>query len=48
MKRFATEEHQAITTIPPIARIVPIRVEVELAIITVHIEHVPVTVRKYV
>jgi hypothetical protein len=47
MKRFATEEHEAVVAIPPIVRVVPIRVELELAIVVVHIEHVLVAVRGY-
>jgi len=45
MKRFATDEDKAIVAIPPVVRIVPIRVEIALAIIVVHLENMRVAVR---
>ena len=45
MKRFATQEDEAVAHIPPVARLVPVRVELALAGIPVHVEEVWVAVR---
>lgn len=44
MKRFARQEDEVIVSIPPVVRVVPIRVEIPLAIIVVHIEQVHIAV----
>ena len=44
MERFARQKNKAIVSIPPIAWVVPIRIEISLAIIVVHIEQVRIAV----
>jgi hypothetical protein len=44
MKRFARQKDEAIVSIPPVVGVVPIRIEIPLAIIVVHIEQVRVAV----
>ena len=45
MKRFATEEHEAIVAIPPVVRVVPVRVELALARTAVHLKQMRVAIR---
>ena len=45
MKRFATEKHEAIAAIPPVVRVVPVRVELALARTAIHVEQMRVAVR---
>ena len=45
MKRFATEEHEAIVAIPPVVRLVPIRIKLPLAVVGIHVEQMRVAVR---
>jgi len=45
MKRFATEEHETIVAVPPIVRLVPVRIKLALAVVRVHVEHVRVAIR---
>ena len=44
-KLLATEEDETIVAIPPVVRIVPIRVEPQLVTVTIHVEHVRVAIR---
>lgn len=44
MKRFARQKDKAIISIPPVVRVVPIRVEIPLAIVVVHTEQVRIAV----